>query len=921
MIRFLTLFILIIGSVQAVAQPVTEIRFKDGKLTEVVTDNKRWQTDYAFIEFEINGQVYSTAQKYPVQIEFQEPSYDERGAVLRINFKNQGKDTLTLSNVLPLGREGSEACITGKGNHWLSRTHLFLPGKIPVNVILPDNAWNLGYSSMRLDDELRLFGLARRDPDSFVNATRKRFETILNPGGSVDYIFYLDLYRGDWREGLREVFQERYLYDIKSFDDELYKRKDLQWIKKAYVMHLMMAWDKDYYDYNTGDFNWSAFQRKGRQLYGGDDVICLWPTWPTLGLDPRNQFDLYRDLPGGLPLLRQLADTLRAHGTRFFIAYNPWDESTRSEGHLEGLKFLIKETSADGVVLDTKGESSRELQEAADAVKSGVIMYSEGMAVPKDMPLIISGRVHNALYYPPMLNLNKLIRPDFAIFRVTEVFKEKIKREYAVAFFNGYGTEINQFAPGHPEWEEEQYHFLGKTTRILRENHLNFISADWTPLIPTTADSLWVNEWPTDTKTIYTIFNLKPEGYAGSLFEVMPDNGWHYVDLWNHNELELKTSNGKAFVNLQVEGFNGYDLGTNNEGSVSCVARLPKRIQSSIQGNRLNLESSLGTEFRIWKGNPSYEKTFHRLNAGRHELDLSEIMGRYEGKLVIQLFKDDELMDEVIHLIKPGTPRLISTVIRTTSSNKAPSGMVRIPSGKFTFNTTQGDEFIPYPKEDNGKVFEMPSFWMDKHPVTNEQFLAFLKATRYTPADTANFLKHWSNGTYKEGEGQYPVIYVSYEDALAYAQWADKRLPTEVEWQYAAQTEKGNEWPWKQVKPVTRKEQYVTETLTVKAIEGIDTSVANLGDGKLYAVGKYKKGTNPFGLTDLSGCVWQLTNDVYENGSYRYIILKGGSYFKPSSSWWYVQGGPRELHYRQALLRVSPGFERNATVGFRCIKD
>jgi hypothetical protein len=57
------------------------------------------------------------------------------------------------------------------------------------------------------------------------------------------------------------------------------------------------------------------------------------------------------------------------------------------------------------------------------------------------------------------------------------------------------------------------------------------------------------------------------------------------------------------------------------------------------------------------------------------------------------------------------------------------------------------------------------------------------------------------------------------------------------------------------------------------------------------------------------------------NGSFRYIILKGGSYFKPSSSWWYVQGGPRELHYRQQLLRLSQGFERNATVGFRCVKE
>jgi formylglycine-generating enzyme required for sulfatase activity len=113
----------------------------------------------------------------------------------------------------------------------------------------------------------------------------------------------------------------------------------------------------------------------------------------------------------------------------------------------------------------------------------------------------------------------------------------------------------------------------------------------------------------------------------------------------------------------------------------------------------------------------------------------------------------------------------------------------------------------------------------------------------------------------------------------------------------------------------------VTSTLTVSQIEGIDPTHCNLGDGKLYPVGKYPKGANPYGLEDLVGCVWQLTNDIYFNGSYRYIILKGGSVFKPSSSWWYVQGGPRELHYRQQLLRVSEGFERSATVGFRCVKD
>jgi gamma-glutamyl hercynylcysteine S-oxide synthase len=146
-------------------------------------------------------------------------------------------------------------------------------------------------------------------------------------------------------------------------------------------------------------------------------------------------------------------------------------------------------------------------------------------------------------------------------------------------------------------------------------------------------------------------------------------------------------------------------------------------------------------------------------------------------------------------------------------------------------------------------------------------------------------------------------------------------LPTEPEWQYAAQTPALNEWPWIQTKPVKREEEVVTETLTVYKLKGIDPGKCNPGDGKPYPVGKYRKGANPYGLHDLVGCVWQLTNDVYASGSYRYIIMKGGSYFNPSSSWWYVQGGPRELTYRQQLLRVSQGFERNATVGFRCVKD
>ena len=120
---------------------------------------------------------------------------------------------------------------------------------------------------------------------------------------------------------------------------------------------------------------------------------------------------------------------------------------------------------------------------------------------------------------------------------------------------------------------------------------------------------------------------------------------------------------------------------------------------------------------------------------------------------------------------------------------------------------------------------------------------------------------------------------------------------------------------------MTREKEWVTNTLTVNRIKGIDSRYCNPGNGKFEAVGRHPKGANPYGLEDLVGSVWQLTNNEYDNGTNYYVIMKGGSYFNPGSSWWYVQGGPRELHYRQMLLRVSRGFERNSTVGFRCVAD
>ncbi|MBC8488319.1 MAG: SUMF1/EgtB/PvdO family nonheme iron enzyme [Bacteroidetes bacterium] len=815
-----------------------------------------------------------------------------------ITLSNNTNDTIIIENLIPFGQSEDKIYIIGTGPWALARTKLFRPGLVPVGVILPDNAWEMGYCSFELNEEKSLCAIARRK--EVKNGKKRRYKTLLYPNGKVNYEIYLDEFSGEWQNGLKLMFRERYLYDLEEFDDTLYEREDLEWIRHDYLMILQFAWDHKFYDQQSGGYNFKEFLKAGKELFGGYDVFGIWPTWPTLGVDQRNQWDLYGDLPGGLDKLKELSQWAKQNGTKFFIAYNPWDKSTRNEDPYKGMARLIRAVDADGVVLDCKGSSSIELQRAADSIKPGVIMYSEGMAVTKDMPGIISGRVHDAIYMPPLLNLNKLIKPDFAIFRVCQLSQGRIHREVDISFFNGYGTELNTFAPGRPEWMEEELKYLGRTTKILRENTEAFNSYEWTPLIPTLNDSIWVNKFPAKNKTLYTVYSLIAEGYSSPLFEINPDSNTHYISLWHHRELTPDTIGGITYIPVTTKAFDKSFLGTRSEGNVDCVAEFPNLLDVELVIDSLFIDATSGDKLIIWAGNPSYEGLYFEFNKFPLNLKLYDLFGRYEGKFVIQLFKENELLDERVVFLKPGTPRLISKVNRTEPVEKPPDGMAEIQGGNFNFKMDMGWNFIPYPEYDSLKRQNIRKFYIDKYPVTNNQFYDFIESTGYIPKDTDNFLKHWTDGKYPKGKKNYPVVYVSYEDAQAYAKWAGKRLPTEIEWQYAAQGADDRLYPWG---------------------NEMDSTKCNVGLNKLTSVNKFPDGVSPFGVADMVGNVWQLTNDIYDNGSYYFVIMRGGSYYNPTSSWWYVKGGPQPLNKTQMLLRVSPGFERNATVGFRCVKD
>ena len=241
--------------------------------------------------------------------------------------------------------------------------------------------------------------------------------------------------------------------------------------------------------------------------------------------------------------------------------------------------------------------------------------------------------------------------------------------------------------------------------------------------------------------------------------------------------------------------------------------------------------------------------------------------------------------------------------------------MVRIAGGRFRYVLT----VAPPPKQfpfafppfqptyaylPDGRPIDrevdLKPYWIDRYPVTNSDFARFVAASSYRPADATNFLKHFVNGKVPAGAEKKPVVYVSYDDAKAYAAWAGKRLPTEEEWQYAAGASDGRSWPWG-----TQWDQART----------------NAGGQGPDEVDAHPGGASPYGVEDLVGNVWQLTQSLMDNGSHLLVMLRGGSWYRPPKGRWWVPGGPRKITENYPLPLAGPAMNRLATVGFRCVKD
>jgi len=249
--------------------------------------------------------------------------------------------------------------------------------------------------------------------------------------------------------------------------------------------------------------------------------------------------------------------------------------------------------------------------------------------------------------------------------------------------------------------------------------------------------------------------------------------------------------------------------------------------------------------------------------------------------------------------------------------------MVLIPAGAFEMGTDSseipelvrwakkwysGTESSWFERETPRHTVYLDAFYIDKYEVTVGQYKKFISETGYKAPN-------WSNVAKYSPTDDHPIVYVSWHDAVAYAEWAGKRLPTEAEWKKAARGGLvAKRFPWGDKDPDGNQCNFADRHTNYS------WSDKNVDDGYQYnaPVGSFTP--NGYGLYDMAGNVWEWCADWYDSGYYSrsprenpkgpdsgsYRVLRGGSWgIGPN----YLRVAYRDYYYPTNTLSV---------IGFRC---
>ncbi len=216
------------------------------------------------------------------------------------------------------------------------------------------------------------------------------------------------------------------------------------------------------------------------------------------------------------------------------------------------------------------------------------------------------------------------------------------------------------------------------------------------------------------------------------------------------------------------------------------------------------------------------------------------------------------------------SPLISETARPARTSTRIPNDMVLVQGGSFLMG--QADEANSSPVHE----VTVAPYLIDIYPVTNDQYRMFLLKTGHrSPFVNAPWTMdyNWNRDKYPPGTGDHPVVLISWYDAIAYAQWAGKRLLTEAEWEFAARGTDARIYPWG---------------------NEIDQTQCNYmrTAGRVESVNQYPESKSPFGCVSMCGNVWEWVEDWYDKQYYakspsknptgptsgKHKVLRGGAF-------------------------------------------
>lgn len=732
-----------------------------------------------------------------------------------------------------------------------------------------------------------------------------------------------------------------------------YDLEQVRWAKTSFMQPQVMIHERYLYDRDKNQWTVGRYLADVRYRYGGVDSVLLWASYPNIGVDDRNQFEMTESLPGGLASLAEVIAEFHREGVRVLLPYNPWDQHTRPPPLADPQQLIdqIVATDSDGFNGDTMDGVGAAFWKAGLARGHAVVMEPEGLRSSwsaleynlmswaywtpgararhithkQDIPLPVeSGKLMLRgpvkprgglpVLGPPLIAAYKAVTFGKHLTHLCERWADNHIDGIQQAFFNGIGFETWENVWGL--WNgltERDAEAVRRVGALLRQfSHLvQHPGLYWphVPIVQGLESIIYASMFTGDNSNgqperLWFLINRDLEQAQSDRLELPCDELWlvspdevQLFDVYHGRRIMAACEDGIMILNMSIEA-----------GGLGAL------YASSSQ----SVEADLAEFLAIMQAMTA--------------LPLAAFPSAW---LPLQ----QELEDHTTY----------NTMLAASSMHSPTTPAVFVPGGQFRFHcfgTAIEGNRLPlgtdvqfsweaHPQQEHDHLLGVADLLVDRYPVTNAAYHAFLLASGWLPMDRQNWLRHWIPAedeiglAVPTGFDQKPVVWVSHADARAYCNYYGRRLPHSWEWQWVAQGSDARGWPWGgngTVPDLARMPLFSTER-----IQPPPDDVDSHPDGASWC-----------GVEDLVGNVYQWTGDIFTDSHTSRAVLRGSPRWRPTGpnakqSWyfplpfgqhWYPVGSsweswssPGPLYEHSTLLLHSESLDRSAGIGFRCVQD